>query len=90
MKTLKSLWKSIKRNPVITAALSAAVVQIIQDYQAGVIDRAHISGYLVTLGIGIIARHFTVPVSTHKKFVNNRNEDLVKAYDRGLIDGGVE
>jgi hypothetical protein len=90
MNWVRSLWISIKRNPVINAVLAAVAIQIAQDYLAGRIDTQHIAGYLFTVGVGVIARHFTMPVKEHDMFVRNRNEDLANAYNRGIIDGGSE
>lgn len=90
MKTIKKFWQSVKRNPVIMGFAAAVATQFFQDWRANQIDTAHILGYLSAMILSVAVRQFTIPVQDHQKFVNNRNEDLAKAYDQGIIDGGAE
>lgn len=58
---ISRVWNSIRRNPVINAFVLATTVQFLQDFQAGQIDRAHISGYLLNLILGVAARRLVTP-----------------------------
>lgn len=68
----------------------AVATQVFQDWQSNQIDWAHFFGYFVMVLLGVAAREKVVPLVTHDLFVDNRNEDLAKAYNRGKIDGAGE
>lgn len=68
---MNSLWRSIKRNPVLNFFVAAAITQFSQDYIAGDIDWAHFTSYAATLAFGIAARMFVVPLRDHENTVNN-------------------
>lgn len=71
MNTLRNIWISIRRNPVIVAFVTAALVQFAQDYVANDIDWAHFASYAAMLCFGIAARMFTVPASEHETTIAN-------------------
>lgn len=75
---VKKLWNSIKRNPVINFFVLTAIGQMAQDYILGNIDWEHITGYVATVCIGVLARMFVVPVEEHEDKVQD-------AYMKGLV-----
>lgn len=70
MKTLKNLWISVKRNPVINAFVFAVATQVAHDYLAHEIDWTNILGYISTLLVGVFVRSFVVPLSEHRDVVS--------------------
>lgn len=69
MKLIRSLWKSIRRNPVINAFLLAVGLQIAHDWLANQIDWTNIAVYLSTVCMAVFTREFTVPVNEHETAV---------------------
>lgn len=61
MNFFRGAWRIIRRNPVLNAIVATVALQMAQDYLAGQIDMAHISGYLFTLVVGVIARSVVTP-----------------------------
>lgn len=57
---MNSVWNSIKRNPVILAAIAIVALQMIEDW--GNITQQDWFQGLFTLAIAFVARQFTVPV----------------------------
>lgn len=78
MKFLSTIWKSIKRNPVINAFLIAVATQIAHDVIANEVDWTNIVGYLAMVCIAVAAREFTVPVKENKNLEENYKRVLTK------------
>jgi hypothetical protein len=75
MNVARKIWHSIKRNPVVNFFVLTAIGQMSQDYLTGQIDFEHITGYIATVLIGIIARMFTVPVTEHEDMIDKIRGD---------------
>jgi hypothetical protein len=80
---LRTIRKSIKRNPVIVAALVAIVAQAIQHaIETNDWNVQTIGTYLLQLAMAYVAREFTVPHFEHQEEVQN-------AFKQGLERGYV-
>lgn len=75
---MNSLWKTIKRNPIINVAVIAIIAQaIVEAMGDGKYDLREIATYALQLSLAYVAREFTVPYEEHKK-------EVEKAFDDGL------
>lgn len=72
---MKTLAKSIKRNPVILAAVAIIVVQVIKDWDH--ITTTDYFQYLFSLGVAYCAREFTVPLKDHEELKNQVSQAIV-------------
>jgi hypothetical protein len=62
---MQTIWKSIKRNPVILAALAIVALQVVEDW--GNITQRDWFQNLFTMAIAFMAREFTVPANEVKE-----------------------
>lgn len=74
---LRSFVASVKRNPVINAALTGIALEAINHAVAtGDFKLKDIAFYAFQLGLAMVAREFVVPLSEHNEMVaNNQRRD---------------
>jgi hypothetical protein len=73
------VWRSIKRNPIILAALAIVGIQLIQDWNNLTTQDWFQS--LFTMGVAYLAREFTVPLREHEE--TKRRVTHLKKYEGG-------
>lgn len=97
MQIARKIWSSVKRNPVINAAIVAIIGQAItQAIENGHYDVKTIATYALQLSLAYVAREFTVPVKEHENALNEigvvsvreRDNAVDTAYRAGMIEGG--
>lgn len=88
---MRTIWKSIRRNPVINAFVLALAGQVAHDYLANQIDWTNIVGYFSLVFIGVAAREFTVPENEHdilrarlEAALEMAKGDFARGVERGL------
>lgn len=78
MRLLKKFWKSVKRNPIINAALAAIVLQALQSAtEDGKFSLGEVGGYLLQFGFAYVAREFTVPLRENRELKDKFSEALL-------------
>lgn len=79
MNVVRAMWNSVKRNPVINAAIVAIVGQVIvHAIENGEYDVKTLSVYALQLSLAFVAREFTVPYKEHEI-------EVKESYMRGLV-----
>jgi hypothetical protein len=83
---MRTIWKSIKRNPIIVVTVLGVFAQAAQQaIDDGKFDVQTVGTYFLQIALGFVAREFTVPLRDHQK-------EVVKAFNDGVkvpyVDGG--
>lgn len=80
MNSLRIIWTSIRRNPVINAFLIAVATQIAHDVIANEVDWTNVAGYLAMVAIAVATREFTSPAKEKQALSDSYRAALQKIY----------